>query len=87
MVCKYAQLKLGNIRYYEFVDDDTSLYYLSDYKSSDPQRGIAWLPKRAVNVADVEIARAFKVHVTHVEPISFRVPRKVKKIQYFLMTC
>lgn len=67
----------GNIRYYEWVDDDKGLYLLSEYKSSDPQRGLGFLPKRAVNVVDTEITRAFKVHVNMVEPISFKVPRKV----------
>ena len=67
----------GNIRYYEYVDEETSLYYLTEYKSSEPQRGIGYMPKRGVNVGEVEIARGFKVHVSHVEPISFRVPRKV----------
>jgi coronin-1B/1C/6 len=71
----------GNIRYYEWVDDETNLYYLSEYKSSDPQRGIGFLPKRAVNVSEVEVARAYKVHPTLVEPISFRVPRKADGFQ------
>jgi len=66
----------GNIRYYEWNDEEKSLYYLSEHKTSDPQRGIGFLPKRAVNVAETEIARAFKVTPTLVEPISFRVPRK-----------
>lgn len=67
----------GNIRYYEWVDDQQGLHFLSEYKSSDPQRGIGILPKRAVNTADVEITRLFKVHVSLVEPIAFKVPRKV----------
>jgi len=54
------------------VDDEKGLYYLSEYKSTDPQRGIGFLPKRACNVSDVEIARAYKVHVSMVEPISFK---------------
>lgn len=66
----------GNIRYYEYVDDNKSLYYLSEYKSSDPQRGMGFLPKRAVNTQEVEVARLFKLHSNAVEPITFRVPRK-----------
>ncbi|KAI9099368.1 WD40-repeat-containing domain protein [Phlyctochytrium arcticum] len=66
----------GNIRYYEWVDDEKGLHFLSEYKSAEPQRGIGFLPKRAVNVAETEIARAFKVHPACVEPISFKVPRK-----------
>jgi hypothetical protein len=65
----------GNIRYYEWADD--SLHLLSEYKSQDPQRGLGFLPKRGVNVNETEIMKAFKVHVNMVEPISFKVPRKV----------
>lgn len=66
----------GNIRYYEWVDDEKALHYLSEYKSSEPQRGICFLPKRACAINEVEVARAFKVTPTMVEPISFKVPRK-----------
>jgi len=66
----------GNIRYYEIVDDATQIYYLSEYKSNTPQRGLCTLPKRAVNTADCEIIKIFKVGVKTVEPISFQVPRK-----------
>lgn len=71
----------GNIRYFEVVDDTPFLYYLTEYKSADPQRGIAFLPKRACNIQECEIARAFKVHPDRVEPISFRVPRKSDQFQ------
>ncbi len=67
----------GNIRYYEWVSEDKSLTYLSEYKSTDPLRGIAFLPKRALAVNETEVARIYKVHPTMVEPISFKVPRKV----------
>ena len=46
----------GNIRYYEYEND--KFEYLSEYKSGDPQRGIAFLPKRGVNLHDNEITRA-----------------------------
>ncbi|KAJ3288432.1 Coronin-2B [Borealophlyctis nickersoniae] len=71
----------GNIRYYEWNDEEKGLHYLTEYGSRDPQRGIGFLPKRAVNVAECEIARAFKVTPTLVEPISFKVPRKSDAFQ------
>ncbi|KAJ3103779.1 Coronin-2B [Phlyctochytrium planicorne] len=71
----------GNIRYYEWVDDEKGLYPLSEYKSSDPLRGIGFLPKRACAISEVEVARVFKVHPTMVEPISFKVPRKSDAFQ------
>ncbi|KAJ9639407.1 Coronin-like protein crn1 [Coniosporium tulheliwenetii] len=70
----------GNIRYYEFSHD--KFEYLSEYKSADPQRGIAFLPKRGVNVHDNEVMRCFKtVNDTFIEPISFIVPRRAEVFQ------
>lgn len=67
----------GNIRYFELVDDAPHIHYLTEYKSSEPQRGLAFMPKRALNVAECEVARIYKVHPDRIEPISFKVPRKV----------
>ncbi|CAG8479974.1 11183_t:CDS:2 [Ambispora gerdemannii] len=69
----------GNIRYYEFENDE--LYPLSEFKSSEPQRGMAFLPKRALNVTEVEIARAYKVTGNLIEPISFVLPRRSDAFQ------
>lgn len=66
----------GNIRYYEIVDEAPYFHYLTEYKSPQPQKGIAFMPKRALNISECEIARALKLHVNKVEPISFKVPRK-----------
>lgn len=65
----------GNIRYYEFEND--TLYPLAEYKSADPQRGMCFLPRRALNVSECEIARAYKVAGSGIEAIAFIVPRKV----------
>ncbi|KAG0240636.1 Coronin-like protein crn1 [Mortierella sp. GBA43] len=69
----------GNIRYYEFENDE--LFLLSEFASTSPQRGIGFLPKRALNVNECEIARIYKVSNTTVEPISFTVPRKSDSFQ------
>jgi len=66
----------GNVRYYEIVDEAPYIYYLTEYKSSTPQRGMCMMPKRTVNVSDCEIARLLKLGVKTMEPISFQVPRK-----------
>jgi hypothetical protein len=68
----------GNIRYFEYESDD--LFLLSEYKSTEPQRGIAFMPKYALNAHDCEVARAFKVTSNLIEPISFIVPRRVSII-------
>jgi len=38
---------------------------------------MCFLPRRALRIADCEIARAYKVHGSSIEPIAFIVPRKV----------
>jgi len=69
----------GNIRYYEYESD--SLHPLAEYQSSTPQRGMCFLPRRALNVSECEIARAYKVAGTSIEPIAFVVPRKSDSFQ------
>ncbi|KAI3333382.1 hypothetical protein F4824DRAFT_472334 [Ustulina deusta] len=70
----------GNIRYFEYEND--KFEFLSEYKSPDPQRGIAFLPKRGVNVHENEVMRAFKtVNDTYIEPVSFTVPRRAETFQ------
>lgn len=70
----------GNIRYYEYEND--KFEYLAEYKSGDPQRGVAFLPKRGVNMHENEVVRAFKtVNDNYIEPISFIVPRRAETFQ------
>ncbi|KIW49871.1 hypothetical protein PV05_11511 [Exophiala xenobiotica] len=70
----------GNIRYYEYEHD--KFEYLSEYKSSDPQRGVAFVPKRGVNMHENEVMRAYKtVNDNYIEPISFIVPRRAESFQ------
>ncbi|KAL5335468.1 hypothetical protein BJX70DRAFT_375064 [Aspergillus crustosus] len=70
----------GNIRYFELEND--KFEYLSEYKSADPQRGIAFMPKRGVNMHENEIIRAFKtVNDSYIEPVSFIVPRRAESFQ------
>jgi coronin-1B/1C/6 len=38
----------GNIRYFEYQNDE--FWPLAEYKSVDPQRGVAFMPKRALSV-------------------------------------
>ncbi|KAJ2551636.1 Coronin-like protein crn1 [Coemansia sp. RSA 1933] len=70
----------GNIRYYEYADDQ--LYFLSEYSSPDPQRGLGIMARRGMDVRKCEVMRFFKVSGNStIEPISFRVPRKAETFQ------
>eukprot|EP01092_Planopodium_desertum_P003997 TRINITY_DN176_c0_g1_i1.p1 TRINITY_DN176_c0_g1~~TRINITY_DN176_c0_g1_i1.p1 ORF type:complete len:448 (-),score=155.44 TRINITY_DN176_c0_g1_i1:94-1437(-) len=67
----------GNIRYYEVTDQEETIYFLSAYKSSIPQKGMCMVPKRVMNLSECEVTRLLKVNDKNfVEPISFYVPRK-----------
>ncbi len=68
----------GNIRYFELDSVAPYCHFINDFKSSTPQRGLGWLPKRGVNVGDCEVARCYKLTPKgSVEIVSFIVPRKV----------
>jgi coronin-1B/1C/6 len=70
----------GNIRYFEYQND--KFEFLSEYRSPNAQRGLAFMPKRGVNTHDNEIMRAFKsVDDAYIEPISFVVPRRSETFQ------
>jgi len=66
----------GNIRYYEIVDEAPYIYFLTEFKSAVPQKGLCTLPKRAINVSECEIVKMLKLGTKTMEPISFQVPRK-----------
>lgn len=66
----------GKIVYYELVDDE--LYDLFAFNSTSPQRGLGWVPNKALDPQTHEVARVYKVHEKYIEPISFRVPLKTE---------
>ncbi|CAF0848093.1 unnamed protein product [Rotaria sordida] len=75
----------GNIRYYEFTDQgEPYLYFLSEYKSTSPQRCLGVMPKLGLDVTRNEIMRFYKLFATGsiCEPISMIVPRKAEAFQY-----
>lgn len=67
----------GNIRYYDFANDNVGLHPLSEFKSKEPASGMALLPKSVVNVMKCEVARFLKLTPQgQVIPIRFEVPRQ-----------
>jgi len=70
----------GNIRYFEFEND--KFEFLSEHKSGEPQRGIAFMPRRGINTHENEVMRAYKtVNDAYIEPIAFTVPRRAETFQ------
>lgn len=52
----------GNIRYFEYEND--KFEFLSEYKSGDPQRGLAFMPRRGINVS-------YEIGVTHTHSANY----------------
>lgn len=68
----------SNIRYFEITEEAPFVHYISTYQSTEPQRGMGWMPKRGCDILNCEIARFYKLHSRGlVEVIPFTVPRKV----------
>ena len=71
----------GNVRYYEITDKEPHVFPLSDYRSSVSAKGMAWVPKRGLDVMRNETARLLKLTTNAVEPLQFFVPRKSEVFQ------
>merc|ERR1712002_535979 len=70
------------IRYYEITEDSPYVHWLSNFQSSDPQRGIGMMTKRGVNVNNNEIARFYRLLAKgFVEVVPMVVPRKSELFQ------
>jgi coronin-1B/1C/6 len=71
----------GNIRFYEMSDEAPYFYALNDHKSNVSAKGMAFVPKRGLNIMGCETARLLKLTTNSVEPLSFFVPRKSEAFQ------
>jgi coronin-1B/1C/6 len=66
----------GNVRFYEIVNETPYCHAISEQRSSVSSKGMAWVPKRGLNIMGCESARLLKLTTNSVEPLSFVVPRK-----------
>lgn len=71
----------GMVKYFEMTGEAPWLFQLDEYRNNDPQKGIAWLPKRACDTTCCEVMRAYRLLNTMVEIDSFQVPRKADAFQ------
>jgi coronin-1B/1C/6 len=71
----------GNVRAYEISNEGDQAYLCTDFRSNVSAKGMAWVPKRALNIMQNETARLLKLTTNSVEPLSFFVPRKSEGFQ------
>jgi len=65
----------GSVGYYQ-VGGKGGYKLISSYRSSTPQKGGCFVPKRALDTTKCEVARFLKLTRDSVIPLSFCVPRK-----------
>lgn len=66
----------ANIRYFELVDGAPWQFFIEEFRSNSPCRGICEVPKRMLDTTKTEIYRFLKLHPDKVEPLSMICPRK-----------
>mmetsp|Transcript_959 Transcript_959/g.1440 ORF Transcript_959/g.1440 Transcript_959/m.1440 type:complete len:454 (+) Transcript_959:132-1493(+) len=71
----------GNIRYYEFVDENPWCFYINEFRSTSAAKGMAMVPKLGLDLMKCETARLLKLTSNAIEPLSFIVPRKSDAFQ------
>jgi len=67
------------IRCFEISDTTPFKFKLADSIGSKPYIGVSMIPKRCVDVMVPEATRLFKLHEGFIYPVSYEVPRKVRK--------
>merc|ERR1719210_839158 len=71
----------GNVRYFEFTNEDPYLHFISQFGTTTPQKGFDFLPKRCVDTKVHEIMKGLKLESNSIQPVSFKVPRKSEAFQ------
>lgn len=69
----------GNIRYYEITNE--GIFFLSEFRSTESQKGLCFLPKKACDVLSCEIAHCVRLMRDYLQPVAFIVPRKSELFQ------
>lgn len=71
----------GNVRCYEIPAEDNNAYMVTDFRTNVSAKGMAFVPKRGLNILSNETARLLKLTTNSVDPLCFHVPRKSEGFQ------
>lgn len=58
---------------------------LPSYTSGSPQLGVAFFPKRVVDVTKVEVMRALRLTAKTIEDVTFSIPRNKVRIAFYAL--
>jgi len=65
----------GNIKMFELEDADPYIHYLTEYSSTIPSQGVAFMHKTSCNIKEAEILKVIRLTTDYAETLSFTVPR------------
>lgn len=71
----------GNVRFYEVINENPYCFPISECRTQVSAKGMAWVPKKGLNVMGCESARLLKLTTNSIEPLCFFVPRKSDAFQ------
>lgn len=66
----------ANVRYYELVDGAPWQFFLEEFRTNTPCRGMCVVPSRILDTSRCEVQRMLKLCSDKVVPLSFICPRK-----------
>jgi len=69
------------IKYWEIVNEDPYVHFLSEFRDPDSTKGACFLPKTLCDTTKCEIAVCYRVMKDWISPVSFQVPRKSEMFQ------
>lgn len=64
----------GNVKYFDYSNG--TIKFASEYRSTTPQKGVAFFPKRSMNYNRCEISRFAKLTSNSIEYLSFYIPKR-----------
>jgi len=69
------------VKYWEIVNEEPYVHYLSEFRDTESTKGACFLPKTLCDTTKCEVAICYRVMKDFVSPISFQVPRKSEMFQ------
>lgn len=71
----------GTVKYFEVTGDEPYIHFIDEHRSNEPQKGLAFIPKRMCDTTVCEIMKGLRLCNSWVEVVSFQVPRKADAFQ------
>jgi len=69
------------VKYWEIVNEEPYVHFLSEYRDTESTKGACFLPKTVCDTTKCEVSICYRIMKDYVSPVSFQVPRKSEMFQ------